>query len=152
MNFRNLALAFVAVAIVCAIAFSFLFWSARPPLLKTTDWNASYQQNQDGQQTAQVYQLSSNKNLIFIHTPNAEKYRYRWFALDLKHRMVGAPNSPWTFPYLHIQSANIGIALDFPKIEDTWKIDWQDDGHIVFTNGTLTVAVNQAKQGAVANP
>lgn len=152
MKFRNAVLAFAAVAIICAIALGFLFVSIRPPLIPTNEWNASYRQNNSDQQPATVYQLSSNKNLIFIHTPDAEKHRYRWFALNLKHRIVGVPNAPRSFPYLHVQSANVGITLDFPKIEDSWKIDWRDDGHISFTNGTLDVAINQAQQGAAANP
>jgi len=109
------------------------------PLIPSRVWSAFYIEESALQQPAEVYTMLFRPARVFIHLPEGRTQRYQWLALDLEKQLVAVPNWPHLKPYLHFNDdMALGITLDFPKIEDDWKINWKDD-QVSFSNGNLSV-------------
>ena len=130
----------VILAAVATVA-SLYVYTCRP-LIRTDAWLASYSQEGGQAQQASVYALLFRPERLFVHVPNARVPRYRWFALDLESRKISAPSWPPSKPYLYAKQDSLGILLDFPKIEDQWRIEWQADT-VRFSNASLDVQLTR---------
>jgi hypothetical protein len=80
---------------------------------------------------------------FYVHIPNAQPQRYRWFGIAFPRESVFSPIALYTvwrdLPYIHTDQAK-GVRLTDGKIEDQWDIAFTDGG-VRFSNGSLAVSL-----------
>ncbi len=129
------------------VILSGLYLLHRHPLFRSRDWSADVQHSSLGSEKAAVFTKLAGSHLLFLELPKSYKGRYKWFVIDWKRKIVASRGSIPTTPYLYFpHDMSLGINLDFPKIEDTWKVAWADYG-VTFTNGDLTITVSRSDPG-----
>lgn len=81
--------------------------------------------------------------LYYVHLPEAQPNRYRWFGVALSRNSVfssGPYSGWWGIRYIHTDQAHGGVNLTSGKIEDFWKVSFLSGG-VQFSNASLTVTL-----------
>ena len=84
--------------------------------------------------------------LYYIHLPDAEPRRYRWFGIAFTRQSVFSPVALYpgwgSLTYIHTDQAK-GVNLTDGKIEDHWTVAFKKTG-VEFSNGSLGIKLSDA--------
>ena len=84
---------------------------------------------------------------FYVHLPDAQPQRYRWFGIAFPRESVFSPIALYAgwrdLPYIHTDQAK-GVRLTDGKIEDQWDVTFTR-GSVRFSNGSLAVSLTRTK-------
>ena len=113
------------------------------PLVPSLALSATYEQGSE-RHAARVYRMLL-RDVVFVELPEDAETTDRWFAVDLRNRVVTSPNGPTADPYLHHNhDMSLGVPInDTLKRNGEWSIRWGDD-RVTWSDGKVTVHLHGA--------
>lgn len=84
---------------------------------------------------------------FYVHLPEAQPLRYRWFGIAFPRESVFSPIALYRgwgeLPYIHTDQAK-GVRLTDGKIGDQWDVVFTASG-VHFSNGKLAVSLTKPR-------
>lgn len=82
----------------------------------------------------------------YVHLPEAQPQRYRWFGVAFSRQSVFSPVALYTgwrdSPYIHTDQAK-GVRLTDGKIEDHWTVTFTSGG-VQCANASLSISLTKS--------